>query len=122
MFYFDTLVHGVHGHALAADLSEEESSSMVLIGRGFTMTLSYTHSAKAMQKRQAGLPDWDKLDPLSISTKSQLNRHRVHFTPTRVTALEAVIPQWCGLAANLDIIHFRSIALAFCRILSNTAF
>ncbi|KAJ7026741.1 hypothetical protein C8F04DRAFT_1238490 [Mycena alexandri] len=24
MFYFDTLVHGAHGHALAADLSEEE--------------------------------------------------------------------------------------------------
>ncbi|KAJ7017259.1 hypothetical protein C8F04DRAFT_1225134 [Mycena alexandri] len=99
MFYFDTLVHGAHGHALAADLSEEELEVYGV--------------------------DWEGLhDDTLLHSQHENNAEETGWTSWlgRVAAPEAIIAEWRGLAADWDIIYLWNIALAFCRTLNNTAF
>ncbi|KAJ7036875.1 hypothetical protein C8F04DRAFT_1220836 [Mycena alexandri] len=94
MFYFDTLVHGAHGHALAADLSEEELEGL------HDDTL--LHSQRENNAEETGWTSWlRRVGPPE------------HLNEVPVAALEAIIAEWRGLAADWDIIHLWNIALAF---------
>ncbi|KAJ7027536.1 hypothetical protein C8F04DRAFT_1222908 [Mycena alexandri] len=106
MFYFDTLVHGAHGHALAADLSEEELEVYGVDWEGLHDD-TLLHSQRKNNAEETGWTSWlGRVGP-----------------PEHRNEVPVESPQeWRGLAADWDIIHLWNIALAFCRTLNNTAF
>ncbi|KAJ7769386.1 hypothetical protein B0H16DRAFT_1238581, partial [Mycena metata] len=57
MFYFDTLVHGVHGHALTADLSEEELEVYGVDWEGLYDD-TFLHSQRENNAEETGWTSW----------------------------------------------------------------
>ncbi|KAJ7035371.1 hypothetical protein C8F04DRAFT_1000864 [Mycena alexandri] len=121
MFYFNTLVHGVRGHALAADLSEEEFKVHGVDLEGLHDD-TLLHSQRESNAEETGWTSWlGRVGPPEHLNEVPVESPQGPFYPDQVAALEAVIAEWCGLAADSDI-HLWNIALAFCRTLNNTAF
>ncbi|KAJ7017993.1 hypothetical protein C8F04DRAFT_978180 [Mycena alexandri] len=57
MLYFDTLVHGAHGHALAADLSEEELEVYGVDWEGLH-DVTLLHSQRENNAEETGWTSW----------------------------------------------------------------
>ncbi|KAJ7722087.1 hypothetical protein B0H16DRAFT_1334865, partial [Mycena metata] len=119
MFHFDTLVRG---HALVDDLSEEELEVYGVDWEGLHHN-TLLHSQRENNTAEMGWTSW----LVCVGPPEHLNEVPVESPEgplhlDQVAALEAVVGQWRGLAANLNIIHLWSIAFAFCRTLNNTAF
>ncbi|KAJ7019690.1 hypothetical protein C8F04DRAFT_1197470 [Mycena alexandri] len=120
MFYFDTLVHGARGHALAADLSEEELEVYGVDWKGLHDDTPL-HSQRENNPEETGWTSWlGRVGPPEHLNEVPVESPQGPFYPDQVAALEAVIAEWRGLAADSDIIHLWNIALAFCRTLNNT--
>ncbi|KAJ7715589.1 hypothetical protein B0H16DRAFT_1434850 [Mycena metata] len=122
MFYFDTLVHGARGHALVDDLSEEELEVYGVDWEGLHDD-TLLHSQRENNVAEMGWTSWlGRIGPPEHLNEVPVESPEGPLHLDQVAALEAVIGQWRGLAANSDIIHLWSIALAFCCTLNNTAF
>ncbi|KAJ7737974.1 hypothetical protein B0H16DRAFT_1664698 [Mycena metata] len=122
MFYFDTLVHGARGHALVDDISEEELEVYGVDWEGLHDD-TLLHSQRENNAAEMGRTSWlRRVGPPEHLNEVPVESPEGPLHLDQVAALEAVIGQWRGLAANSDIIHLWSIALAFCCTLNNTAF
>ncbi|KAJ7030765.1 hypothetical protein C8F04DRAFT_961080 [Mycena alexandri] len=120
--YFDTLGHGTRGHALAVDLSEEELEVYGVDWKGLHDD-NPLHSQHKNNAEETGWTSWlGRVGPPEHLNEVPVESPQCPFYPDQGAALEAVIAEWRGLAADSDIIHLWNIALAFCRTLNNTAF
>ncbi|KAJ7714928.1 hypothetical protein B0H16DRAFT_1667180 [Mycena metata] len=102
-----------HEHALAADLSEEQLEVYGVDWEGLHND-TLLHSQRENIAGETGWTSWlGQVGPSEHLNEVPVESPQGPFYPEQVTVLEAVIPQWCSLAANSVIIHLWSITLAF---------
>ncbi|KAJ7036420.1 hypothetical protein C8F04DRAFT_954016, partial [Mycena alexandri] len=83
MFYFDTLVHGTRGHALAADLSEEELEVYGVDWEG-PHDDTLLHSQRENNAEETGWTSWlGRVGPPEHLNEVPVESPQGPFTPTR---------------------------------------
>ncbi|KAJ7650340.1 hypothetical protein FB45DRAFT_730216 [Roridomyces roridus] len=122
LFGFDSLVHGVRGHALEAELTVKELEVYGVDWEALNND-SLLESNRTNNTNDTDTSSWVG----QVGVPQHLNEVPVEapsgpFGPADMAALEARIAPWRGLASNEAVVQARTYGLAVCRTINGNLF